>query len=476
MIKNGANRKPSLSVRTVIPGPKSLEWIAREKNAESGGNAYPNFFGLGYHAPVFESAEGSCLTDVDGNTFLETSGCFSCGTLGYLPLELIEVAYRQMKELVHLPDAPTIPRIRLAEELRNISPGQLKYGRVQYELGGGGAMDLAFKLACYYVGKTKRNGHNHIMSFWGNYHGRTIGTTAITGSAHVQAGMPLMGNVTFMPYAYCFRCPFKRTYPSCDIACIEFIEDAFKSETATLRNPTSNENNIAIMFYEPIQAHLGMIVPPPEFAQGLRRICDEYGIILVDDEVAMGIGHTGNWFACDHYGIVPDIIGLAKALTGGVWPLGAVIAKKEIMDVWSAEPDKHMGSYHGNPVGCAVALENIRLIQERNLLENAKEMGKYMLEGMQHLMECHPLLGEVVGVGLVLGAELVQNRKTKIPASQQTQELVRECMQRGVLILRLGPFGNRLNMMPSLDTTKEEADTILRVLDESLFAVEKKTS
>jgi 4-aminobutyrate aminotransferase-like enzyme len=196
-------------------------------------------------------------------------------------------------------------------------------------------------------------------------------------------------------------------------------------------------------------------------------------MILVDDEIAMGIGHTGHWFACEHYEVVPDIIAIAKALTGGVWPLGAVIAKKEIFELWGAEPDKHMGSYHGNPVGCAVALENIRLIKERNLLENARIMGNYMLAGMKDLMRRHPLLGEVVGVGLVLGAELVRNRKTKEPASEETQQLVQECLRRGVLILRLGPFGNRLNMMPPIDISEEDANMILRVLDESLGVVEK---
>ena len=468
-----SGRKPRVVLKTEIPGPKSRDWIDRENISESGGNAYPNFFGLGIHSPVFESADGSCLIDVDGNSILETSGCFSCGTLGYSPDELIEVAYKQMKKLVHLPDAPTVPRIELAEELRSIAPGSLSEGRVQYEVGGGGAMDLAIKLACYYMGKKKTNGHNKIMSFWGNYHGRTIGDTAVTGSAHVQAGMPLWGNIVFMPYAYCYRCPFKHNYPDCNLACIDFIEEAFKTETATLRNPATGEVNVAMMLYEPIQAHLGMIVPPPEFAQGLRRICDQYGIIMVDDEVAMGIGHTGYWFACEAFDIVPDIIGLAKALTGGVWPLGAVIAKKEIMDIWAKEPDKHMGSYHGNPVGCAVGLENIRLIKQRGLLENATKIGDYMLEGMRDMLSRHSMLGEVVGIGLVLGAELVRNRKTKEPATQETQQLVLECLKRGVLILRLGPFGNRLNMMPSLDTSKAEADTILKALDESLYVIEK---
>jgi len=467
------DRKPSISVKTDIPGPKSLEWIARDQAAESGGNAYPDFFGTGRHAPVFTSEEGACLTDIDGNTFLETSGCYSCGTLGYLPSELIEEAYRQMKEVVHVPDVPTIPRIQLSEELQKIVPGDLAKGRIQYEVGGGGAMDLALKIAYYYACKTKKPSRHLVMSFWGNYHGRTLGTTSITGSAHCQAGMPIWEKVIFVPYAYCYRCFLGKHYPDCKIACLRFIERMFESEAYGIYNPATGDNQVSILFYEPVQAHLGMIFPPVEFFQGIRRICDEHGIILVDDEIAMGIGHTGHWFACEYYGVVPDIIGMAKALTGGVWPLGAVVAKKEIMDVWGAEPDKHMGSYHGNPVGCAVALKNIRLIKERKLLENAKVMGKYMLEGMKNLMEHHRLLGEVVGVGLVLGAELVRDRETKEPASTETQNLVVECMKRGVIVLRCGYYGNRLNMMPPLDVSKDEVDTILRVLDEALTVVEK---
>ena len=314
------------------------------------------------------------------------------------------------------------------------------------------------------------------MSFWGNYHGRTVGTTSVTGSSHIQEGMPIWEKTVFVPYAYCYRCFLEKSYPNCDMACLRYIENMFKSEISVIYNPSTRNNQVSVMFYEPIQAHLGMIIPPIEYFKGIRKICDEYGIVLVDDEVAMGFGHTGHWFACEYYDVVPDIIGMAKAMTGGVWPLGAIIAKKEIMDVWGAESDKHMGSYHGNPVGCAVALENIRLIKERNLLHNAKNIGKYMLEGIKDLKKQHKIIGEVVGVGLVLGAELVRDQKTKEPAAKETQELVLECMKRGVLILRLGPYGNRLNMMPSLNTSKDEADTILRVLDESLTIVERKVT
>jgi 4-aminobutyrate aminotransferase/(S)-3-amino-2-methylpropionate transaminase len=285
--------------------------------------------------------------------------------------------------------------------------------------------------------------------------------------------MPIWENTVFVPYAYCYRCFLRKEYPDCGMACVDFIERMFESEAYVIRNPGTGASQVSVLFFEPIQAHLGMVIPPIEFFQGIRRICDEYGIILVDDEIAMGIGHTGHWFACEYFGVVPDIIGIGKALTGGVWPLGAVIAKKEIMDIWGASPDKHMGSYHGNPVGCAVALGNIRLIRERKLLQNAKSMGRYMLDGLASLMKVHSTVGEVVGVGLALGVELVRNRTTKEPATEETGQLVSECMRRGVFILRCGYYGNRLNMMPSLDISKEDADTILKVLDEALTVVER---
>ena len=474
MPKNNPDGVPLISIQTEIPGPKSIEWIGREKIAESGGNAYPDFFGSGKHSPVFVSQEGSYLTDIDGNRFLETSGCYSCGTMGYLPLELVEVAYHQMCELVHVPDVPTIPRIELSEELQRIAPDELSRGRVQYEVGGSGAIDLALQIAYYYSCKLKTQSRHRVMSFWGNYHGRTLGTLSITGSAHCQECMPIWEKTVFVPYAYCYRCFLRKEYPGCEIACIDFIERMFESEAYVIRNPATGACQVSVLFFEPVQAHLGMVIPPVEFFQGIRRICDEYGIILVDDEIAMGIGHTGHWFACEYYDVVPDIIGMGKALTGGVWPLSAVIARKEIMDVWGASPDRHMGSYHGNPVGCAVALANIRLIQEKQLLENTRSMGQYLLEGLQILMKTHRIIGEVVGIGLALGVELVRNRATKEPASEETRQLVLECMKRGVLILRCGYYGNRLNMMPSLDIAKEEVDTILEVLDEALTLVERR--
>jgi len=446
--------------------------IDRDRKAESGGNAYPDLFGTGTFSPVFTRAEGSMLEDVDGNMFVDSSGCYSCGTFGYAPAQLIETAVAQMRELVHAPDVPTQPRIDAAEELLAIAPGELANGRVQFELGGGGAMDLAYKVAHHHQMSANPGAQHHVITFAGSYHGRTVATGALTGSAHAQEGMPTIAGVVRMPFPYCYRCPFGKEYPSCDLFCAKFVRAQFETDAYALRNPRTGRTQASIMVWEPIQAHIGMVFPPDEFFAEMRQLCDDYGLILIDDEIAMGIGHTGEWFAADTYGVVPDIIATAKALTGGVWPLGAVIASERVFSEWGSMSDRHMGSYHGNPVGCAVAAENLRLLKEHDVLANVRAQGNYANERLAELGERHPLIGEGKAVGLAIGAELVRDRKTKEPADTEATALAQECLKRGLLVLRLGYHGNRLNLMPSLDSSRDEMAFIFDTIDEALGVVE----
>jgi 4-aminobutyrate aminotransferase-like enzyme len=465
--------RPEPEVKTEVPGPVSTEWIERDRRAQSGGNAYADMFGMGVFSPVFERASGSMLEDVDGNTFVETSGCYSCGTFGYAPEEVIEAAVDQMRELVHAPDVPTAPRIELAEELLDIAPGELSDGRVQFELGGGGAMDLAYKMAYHHSAETNPHSRHLTVGFAGSYHGRTVATSSLTGSTHAQESMPVMDGVVRFPFPYCYRCPFGKEYPSCELFCADFVRQQFETDAYGLYNPKTDRCQASVMMWEPIQAHIGMVFPPDEFFGEMRQLCDDYGMVLVDDEVAMGIGHTGNWFAADTYGVVPDVIGTAKALTGGVWPLGAVIASQEVCETWGSSPDRHMGSYHGNPVGCAAGLANIRLMKERDVLSNVRDQGDYANERMAELMASHPIVGEAKAVGLAIGMELVRDRTTKEPADSEAVELARECMRRGLLVLRLGYYGNRLNLMPSLDSSRDEMDFIFDTIDEALTELQR---
>ena len=466
--------RPTPSVHTAIPGPESLKWIERERKAETGGNAYPDFFGMGMHSPIFTGQEGSTLTDIDGNSYVEASGCYSCGTFGYLPQELIDVATETMTELVHLPDVPTRQRIKAAEAILSIAPGSLQHGRVQFELGGAGAMDLAYQMAFYYASTTKPYSNHAVIAFDGSYHGRSVGTLGLTSSAHAQENLPrIANNVVRFPFPYCYRCPYDKKREDCDLFCIKFIRQHFESDGYSLYDPHSGRCQASILVWEPIQAHIGMVFPPHEFFAELRKFCDDYDLVLIDDEIAMGVGHTGGWFAAQTYDAVPDIIAVAKALTGGVWPLGAVIASEAVSATWGATPDKHMGSYHGNPVGCAVAEKNIRLLQERRVLDNVRDQGAYAEQRIGDLMERHKLIGEGKAVGLAIGLELVKSRDLKEPAPAETLQLAQECLKRGLLVLRLGYYGNRINMMPPLDSSRAELDFIFDTIDDSFGAMER---
>jgi 4-aminobutyrate aminotransferase-like enzyme len=459
-------------VTTEIPGPKSKDLLKIDHRYLSGGSAYGDMFGSGLHAPVFVASEGSYLIDADGNRFMDTTGAFSIGVQGYSPGPLIDAVCVQMRQLMHLANMPNVPMLRLAESLLAISPGDLKEGLVQFEVGGGPTMDLAYKLAHYYAVYGKGVAHPVTLAFMGSYHGRSVGANTLTGYANIRDGMPRTPDVVHIPFAYCYRCPYEKEYPSCGIFCARYVGRLLESSNFTFRDPKTEHNAVATMVIEPIQSHSGMIVPPDEFLPTLADICRQYGITTVVDEICMGIGHTGRWFASDHWGFVPDIMAIAKALTGGSWPLGAVLAKKPIYEVWGAAPDRHMGTYHGSPVGCAAGLATLELIQRDNLLDNARRMGEYFLAGLRDLAGRHPLIGEVCGKGLALGVEFVRDRVTKIPATREARLIVVEAARKGVLILRNGYFDNRITFMPPLNVTREEIGIILEVLDHSIGGVQ----
>lgn len=467
--------RPEPSLSTTIPGPESQRWINRDQTSESGGSAYPDFFGTGVYSPIIERSSGSMFIDVDDNAFVDSSGAFACSTFGYAPDELVEVAIEQLRRLPHVPDLPTMPRIELAEKLLSIVSGSLRGGRVQFDVSGSAAMDLAYKLAYFHSKATRPHSAHKVITFTGAYHGRTTTTSQLTGSAHAQEDMPPTVEPVRMPFPYCYRCPFGLSYPSCDLACAQYVRQQFESDAWAMRNPRTGHSQASIMLWEPIQAHIGMLFPPPDFMGEMRQICDDYDVTLIDDEIAMGIGHTGNWFAADTYGVVPDIMATSKALTGGVYPFGAVIAKDSIWAPWGSSPDKHMGSAHGNPVGSAVALKNLELIDERDVLNNVRAQGDYATSCLENLTTRHTLIGEARNVGLAIGIEFVRDRRTKEPAERETTAIVQECLRRGLLVLRLGYYGNRLNIMPPLDSSTNEIDFIFDTLDEAIGAVERDT-
>ena len=264
-----------------------------------------------------------------------------------------------------------------------------------------------------------------------------------------------------MPYPYCYRCPMGQTYPGCEYKCIDFIREY-------LRKVIPPEE-VAGVITEPIQGSSGYIIPPPEYYPQLKELCDEYGWLFIADEVQTGLGRSGKMFAIEHWGVVPDIICLAKALSGGMAPLGAMIARSDVMD-W--EPGVHASTFGGNLVACAAAVEALKIIDEEKLVKRAADLGEHALKRLQEWQERSKIIGDVRGKGLLLAIELVKDKRTKEFAVKERDMVVREALDRGLIVFRGGK--SIIRIAPPLIMSRSELDLGLDLLEESLLEVERK--
>jgi 4-aminobutyrate aminotransferase len=267
-----------------------------------------------------------------------------------------------------------------------------------------------------------------------------------------------MPGVHFVPYAYCYRCVFKQTYPECNLYCLDYLEEV------VFKKIVSPEETAAIVV-EPIQGAGGYIVPPDEFLPRLKNICRKNGIMLVDDEVQTGFARTGKMWACEHWGVEPDIICMSKAMAGGL-PCGACVTKKEIMD-WT--PSSHENTLGGNPIVISAAKAVLEIIQEENLMENAAKQGTYMLKRFEEMKETYEIIGDVRGKGLMVGIEFVKNKKDKIPAVKQRDSMILEAFKRGLLLLGAGR--SSLRLAPPLIINKEQIDLGLDLFEQTLKSI-----
>jgi 4-aminobutyrate aminotransferase len=370
---------------------------------------------------------------------------------------VVEAIHRQAKELIHMSGSDFYYGLQsnLAAKLAEITPGS-KEKRVFFGNSGAEAIEAALKLARYH---TKRP---QILAFLGAFHGRTMGALSLTASKaiHEKGFSPLVPGVTHVPYAYCYRCPYHhQPYSGCSTACVDWIrDDLFKRSIPP--------EEVAAIFVEPIQGEGGYIVPPPEFHQKLYELAKEFGILFVDDEVQSGMGRTGKMMAIEHWGVVPDIVALAKGIASGM-PLGATVSQSEVMD-WV--PGSHASTFGGNPISCRAALTTIELLEE-GLTENAARVGVYLLEKLRELQKRFHLIGDVRGKGLMIGIELVKDLETKEKAIEERNKIIRDCFEKGLLILGAGE--NVIRFSPPLIITKREADTALTLFEEVLKKIEK---
>ena len=438
------------SILTELPGPEAMKVLEKDRRFVS--QSYTRVYPL-----VVKRAKGVVVEDVDSNRFLDFTSGIAVTNTGHCHPRVIDAIHRQAEQFIHMSgtDFYYDAQSRLAQKLSEISPGS-KEKRVFFGNSGAEAIEAALKLARYH---TKRP---RIIAFLGAFHGRTMGALSLTASKviHEKGFSPLVPGITHVPFAYCYRCPYHHhAYPGCSLACVEWIrEDLFKRSIPP--------EEVAAIFVEPIQGEGGYIVPPPDFHQRLYQLAKDFGILFVVDEVQSGMGRTGRMMAIEHWGVIPDIIALAKGIASGM-PLGAMVSQSEVMD-WV--PGSHASTFGGNPISCRAALTTIELL-EGGLIENAARIGNYILGKLRELQKQFELIGDVRGKGLMIGIELVKDRETKKKALEERDRMIQACFEKGLLILGCGE--NVIRLIPPLIITQNEADTALTILEEVLRKVEK---
>jgi len=412
-----------------------------------------------YHAtPVFvHQAEGAVVEDVDGNRLLDFAGGIGCLNTGHRHPRVLEAIRKQLDRFLHTSFnvLPYESYIALAERLNAITPGKFAKKTILVN-SGAEAVENAIKIARAY---TRRPA---ILSFEDAFHGRTYMAMATTSKTHpYKAGFePFPAEVYRVPFAYCYRCSYSLQYPSCEVHCARHIEDTFKRVVAA--------ETVAAMIVEPVMGEGGFITPPAEFFPILSQICRKHGILLIADEVQSGFARTGKLFACERLGLEPDLITMAKSLSGGL-PLAAVTGRAEIMD--TTGPGTLGGTFSGNPLACEAALAVLEVIESEGLCARAVKLGEIFRKRAAQWQDRWEIIGEVRGLGAMQALELVRSRETREPADEETRQVSQYCYEHGVVTITAGSYGNVIRLLMPLVMTDAQLNEGLDVLESALASV-----
>lgn len=436
----------AINIKSTPPGPKAKKVVAETKKLLSPSIArnYPL---------VIESAHDCTVRDVDGNEYIDFNSGIAVLNVGSTNESVVRAASDQLEKFTHYSytdfyyeDIDT-----LAEKLCEIFPGTKKKRQVFYGNSGAEANEAAMKLARYH---TKRP---RFMAYTGSFHGRTFGTVSLTASKRVQVRgfSPLLPSVEHAPYPYCYRCPLKLEYPSCGFACIDYIEEQYFEKYVP-------PEEVAAFFIEAIQGEGGYVVPPEDYFTELFRRFRKYGILFVADEVQSGMGRTGKWFGIEHFGVTPDMITVAKALSSGL-PIGALVADASIM-TW--EPGSHASTFGGNPVSAAAGLAVLDYIEKNDLMGNARKHGEYIKKIFEEWKGKYGIVGDVRGKGLMIGVEIVRDKKSKAFAPELSEEIVSKTWRKGVLLITCGR--STLRIAPPLTITRDLIDEAIPIIEDAI--------
>jgi len=439
-------------IKATPPGPRSEEFLRSQSSHEGGVVSYPHGVPM-----AIQRARGATLEDVDGNVYIDFFGGAGVMNVGHSNPTVIQAVVEQIGVLTHSLDFPNPSRRRLVDVLGGLLPAALS--RVSFGgPTGSDAVESAMKLAKY---NTKRHS---MIAFEGSYHGMTAGALSLTsGRDFREPFLPLLPEVHFVPYAYCYRCPFKKTPERCDLECAQYLEHV-------IEDPHSGVATPAAVIVEPIQGEGGTIVPPEGFVPAIRKICDQHEIVMIADEVQAGFCRTGKMFSFEHTGTVPDIAVMSKALGGIGLPI-AGIAYKEHLNTWPA--GTHIGTFRGNVLAYAAGAAALEFMVGTSLAQHALTLGERMLSLLKTLEQDSEIVGEVRGKGLMLGVEFVRDRGTKEAAPELAQKVRTACHRRGLVIEIGGHYDNVARFLPPLVLTEDLSRKGLDVFADAVKEAER---
>ena len=440
----------SIQLRTAIPGPRSKALMQRRNTAVAQG---------AFHvSPVFiDRAEGAVIEDVDGNRMIDFAGGIGCLNTGHRPPTVMKAIHDQMDRFLHTSFnvLPYESYVALSERLNSIVPGRGPKKTILVSTGAE-AVENAVKIARAY---TKRPA---IIAFEDAFHGRTYMALSLTSKTHpYKAGFePFPGDVYRVPYAYCYRCSYSKEYPSCDVFCARHLEDTFKRVVAA--------ESVAAVIVEPILGEGGFVTPPAGFYPALTEICRKYGILVIADEIQTGFARTGSMFACERLGLEPDLVTMAKSLTGGL-PLAAVTGRADIMDAPGV--GGLGGTFAGNPVACQAALAVLDLIEKDNLCERADRLGAMFQKRANAWQSRWELIGDVRGLGAMQALELVKSKQTREPASEETKKISQYCYEHGLITITAGSYSNIIRLLMPIVITDDQMNEAMDVMEAAIASV-----
>ena len=440
----------AIQLKTEVPGPRSRELFARRQAAVPRGPFHVT--------PIFAAeAKGAVLTDVDGNRYLDFAGGIGCLNVGHANDAVVGAASAQLQRFTHTSFnvVPYESYVALAERLNRLTPGSFAK-KTFFVNSGAEAVENAVKIARAFTGRQA------VLAFEDGFHGRTLLALSLTSKVHpYKAGFgPFAPEIYRAPYAYCYRCSYNLQHPSCGVACVDALEDLFKRDVAA--------EEVAAVIVEPVLGEGGFVVPPGEYLPRLRALTEKHGILLIADEVQTGFGRTGKLFACEHSGVVPDLLVTSKSIAGGL-PLAGVTGRAEVMDAPAV--GGLGGTYGGNPVALAAAHAVLDAFEGGALLARANAIGQTVRTRAEAWKARFPLIGDVRGQGAMWALELVKDRATKAPAKEETNAVTQKAYERGLITITAGTYGNVLRTLMPLVISDPELDEGLTVLESALAAV-----